>query len=498
MRDVAAGRRPLSRGIIHVAVALSVAFGLLAGAAGYWGVVRAPDLVRSPYDPAVIAAARTVPRGQILDRDGKVLARNKKDANGEYYRVYAGPAISHVVGYDSRRYGTAGLERSFDAELAGLAGDPLRDAFRKFGATPYDPKDLTLSLSYDLQRAAVRALGKDRGAIVMLDPRTGEILALASTPTYDASAIADPATADAAFTALADDKSQPLLPRATQGRYVPGSVFKIVTAVAGLGSGAITPATTYKEQPKAERQGLLVDGFRIRDGHHAQTGSTALDLVGATEVSCNIWYALTGLATGGENLERYADRMGFDAPLPFELPTAISQVTNGDGSAPGGFADDVELANAAYGQAETVVTPLQMALVAATVANDGVLMKPHLVTSMAGKDGGSRAIEPEQMARVIEAAEARDINAAMVAAVEGDLGRLFTTGAKVPGITTAGKSGTAELGGTGEPHSWFIGFAPAEAPTVAIAVLVEQAGRGGEVAAPIAGDLMTRYLRGAP
>ncbi len=498
MRTSGSGGRPLSRGIMHVFVALSLAFGILGGAVAYWGVIKAPDLVRSPYDPAVIAASRTVPRGQILDRDGKVLARNKKDANGELYRVYASTAISHVVGYASRRYGTAGLERAFDAELSGLAGDPLADAFRKFGATPYDPKDLTLSLSYDLQRAAVRALGKDRGAIVMLDPRSGEILALASTPTYDASAIADPATADSTFAALIDDKTQPLLPRATQGRYVPGSVFKIVTAVAGLGSGAITPETTYKEQPKAEQDGLLVDGFRIRDGHHPQTGKKALDFVEATEVSCNIWYALTGLAIGGVDLKRYADRMGFDAPLPFELPTATSQVTNGDGSGPGGFADDVELANAAYGQAETVVTPLQMALVAATVANDGALMRPRLVTSLTGKSGQPRVFGPERMGQVIDPSDARDINRAMVEAVEGDLGRQFTTGAKVQGITTAGKSGTAELGGTGEPHSWFIGFAPAEAPTVAIAVLVEQAGRGGEVAAPIAGDLMTRYLRGTP
>jgi peptidoglycan glycosyltransferase len=498
MRGSGTSVRPLSRGIVHVFVVLAVAFGILGGAAGYWGIVRAPDLVRSPYDPAVIAASRTVPRGQILDRDGKVLARNKKDANGELYRVYASTAVSHVVGYASRRYGTAGIERAFDAELSGLAGDPLADAFRKFGTTPYDPKDLTLSLSYDLQRAAVRALGKDRGAIVMLDPRSGEILAMASTPTYDASAIADPATADSTFAELIDDKDQPLLPRATQGRYVPGSVFKIVTAVAGLGSGAVTPATTYKEQPKAEKDGLLVDGFRVRDGHHPQTGNKALDFVEATEVSCNIWYALTGLATGGGDLKRYADRMGFDAPLPFDLPTAVSQVTNGDGSEPGGFADDVELANAAYGQAETVVTPLQMALVAATVANDGTLMRPRLVTSLVGKSGQPRVLGPERMAQVIDAADARDITRAMVEAVEGDLGRQFTTGAKVPGVTTAGKSGTAELGGTGEPHSWFIGFAPAEAPTVAIAVLVEKAGRGGEVAAPIAGDLMTRYLRAAP
>jgi peptidoglycan glycosyltransferase len=330
----------------------------------------------------------------------------------------------------------------------------------------------------------------------MLDPHNGEILALASTPTYSASALTDPAQADATFKALQADKDQPLLPRATLGRYVPGSVFKIVTAIAGLGSGSITPQTTYKQQPAAERDGLVVNGFRIRDGHHLFTGNKALDLVGATEVSCNIWYALTGLKTGGANLVDYAGRLGFGAPIPFDLPTAVSQVTNGSGDAPGGFVDDVELANAAYGQAETFVTPLQMALVAGTVANGGELMRPRLVTAISGKRG-SRAVEPESLRRVIDPAEAGAIRDAMVAAVEGEFGRRFTTGAKVPGVTTAGKSGTAELGGSGEPHSWFIGFAPAEAPTVAIAVLVEQAGRGAEVAAPIAGDLMQYWLERA-
>jgi peptidoglycan glycosyltransferase len=172
-------------------------------------------------------------------------------------------------------------------------------------------------------------------------------------------------------------------------------------------------------------------------------------------------------------------------------------VTDGGGSQPGGFSDDVELANAAYGQAETFVTPLQMALVASTVANAGELMKPRLVTSVTGQSG-TRTIGPSSMGRVISTEDAASINAAMVAAVEGDLGRQFTTGAAVPGVTTAGKSGTAELGGTGEPHSWFIGFAPAEDPQIVIAVIVEQAGRGGEVAAPIAGKLMQRYLQGTP
>jgi peptidoglycan glycosyltransferase len=496
MLNTGTTRRPLGRTTVHVLIVISAAFALLAGAVGYWGIVEAPDLVRSPNDAAVIAAARTVPRGLIKDRTGKVLADNEKDKNGESHRVYAGRQISQVIGYASTTYGRAGLERAYDAELTGLAGDPVSDALAKFGADRYDPKDLTLSLSWDLQKAAVSALGKRRGAVVMLDPSTGEVLALASTPTYDASAIADPDTAKATFEALQDDPSQPLLPRATLGRYVPGSIFKIVTAVAGLGSGAITPETTYKEQPPAEKTGLLVDGFRVRDGHHPSTGSTPLDLTGATEVSCNIYYALTGLATGGEDLVAYADRMGFDKTLPFDLPTAVSQVTNGDGTKPGGFTDDVELANAAYGQAETFVTPLQMALVASTIANDGELIQPRLVTAMTGENSGTTTIGPKSMGRVLSATNAKAITTAMVAAVEGDLGRQFTTGAKVPGVTTAGKSGTAELGGSGEPHSWFIGFAPAQDPKIAIAVLVEQAGRGAEVAAPIAGDLMTMYLEG--
>ena len=485
-------RRPLGRTIVHVALVLALAFGTLAAAGGYWAVLRAPELTRSPFDAAVIAAARTVPRGTIVDRTGEWLARNEADENDELFRVYRGASISHVVGYASPRYGRAGLELTYDAELAGLAGDPVSDALRKFGGDPYDPKDLTLSLSLELQRAAVESLGDFRGAVVVLDPRSGEVLALASKPTFDASAITDPTTADATFEGLRDDEAEPLLPRATLGRYVPGSVFKIVTAMAGLGSGAIDPSTTFDEQPGAEEDGLLVEGFRVQDGHHPETGDRALDLIGATEVSCNIWYALTGLETGGADLVDYAGRLGFGAPLPFDLPTAVSQVTNATGEQPGGFVDDVELANAAYGQAETFVTPLQMALVAATVANGGELMRPQLVTAITGK-GGTRSVG-SSIDRVIDGGDADAITAAMVEAVEGDLGQRFTNGAAVPGVTTAGKSGTAELGGTGEPHSWFIGFAPAEDPRVAIAVLVEQAGRGGEVAAPIAGDLMTQAL----
>jgi len=275
---------------------------------------------------------------------------------------------------------------------------------------------------------------------------------------------------------------------------VPGSVFKIVTAVAGLGSGAITPSTTFPQQPGAEKNGLVVDGFRIVDPPKPDDVNTTIALDTAVEVSDNIWFALAGLKIGGVALNDWAERLGFNASIPFDLPTAVSQVTNGGGSIGGGFKDRVELANAAYGQGETLVTPLQMALVAATIANDGVTMKPRLVTSTVSAKSGAHDVGASELRGVLSADQAHAIRDAMIQAVEGQYGREFTTGAAVPGITTAGKSGTAQLGGSGEPNSWFIGFAPANDPQVAIAVVVEHGGRGGERAAPLAGQLMKAFF----
>jgi peptidoglycan glycosyltransferase len=485
-------RRPVSRSITHVGLTLTIAFGVLAGWAGYWQVFRSPDLSTAADNPGVIAAARNVVRGKIVDRDGKVLATTKRDANGDPYRVYPERSVSAVVGYASRRFGTAGLERSYAAELIGLSNpDPIRNLLKKFETDPSDPQTLTLSLSLALQKAAVKGLGNDSGAVVMLDPRTGEVLVLASTPTFDASAIANPATEEQGFAEVRDAASQPLLNRATQGRYVPGSVFKIVTAIAALGSGAIDASTTFPNQAKAETDGLVVSGFRIRE--HPGVPARTLDLAHATEVSSNIFFALTGLKTGGANLAEYATKLGFAGDVGFDLPVAPSQVTNGKGNQPGGFLDDAELANASYGQAETFVTPFEMALVAATVANGGELMRPHLVTALTGRSG-TRTVAPESLRRVISQDQAAAVNAAMVRAVEGSLGRQFTPGAAVPGIITAGKSGTAELGGSGEPHSWFIGFAPANDPQIAIAVLVERGGRGAERAVPLGGSLLRAYF----
>jgi peptidoglycan glycosyltransferase len=488
-----AGRRiGIGAALGRVAMVLGFAFGSLALGAGYWQVIESANLSTSGDDAAVIAAARNVLRGEIFDRDGVRLAWNKRDQNNEPYRVYASNALSGVLGYATRQFGTSGLENAWNAQLSGVvSADPLRELTRKFRADPSDPESLRTSLVLQLQDAAVEAMGRTRGAVVMLDPRTGEVLALVSTPTYDASAVSNPQTSAKTFDKLRADDRMPLLPRATQGLYVPGSSFKIVTSMAALGSGAITTATTYANQPKAEKTGWLIDGYRVRDGHHLFTGDKALDFREAIEVSCNIYFAETGVRTGGEALADYADRAGFGAALPFDLPTEVSQVTNGGGALPGGFADRVELANAAYGQAEVLATPLQMALVAATIANNGTLMRPHLVLESTGK-AGTTTVGPSPMGQVVAPGIAHEIAAAMRLAVNGDWGRGFTAGAAVRGMVVAGKSGTAELG-SGRPHSWFIGFAPYDNPQVAIAVLVEHSGGGTVRASPIAGELLRAW-----
>jgi penicillin-binding protein A len=490
---------PVASRVGGLAMALVLAFGLVAAGASYWQVFRADELASSPTDAGVLALSQGAPRGRILDRSGRVLASSRVAKDGTSYRVYADDSISHPVGYASAVYGASGLELAYGAQLTGTGGaDPLSRAVAKF-LPPADRRlDLRTSLSLPLQQLAVRLLGHDRGSVVMLDPRNGEVLAMASTPTFDASALADPATAEATWGALRGAKDSPLLDRAIQGRYVPGSVFKIVTAIAGLGSGSVAATTTFPQQPGSEKTGLVVDGFTIEDGHHPFTGSTALDFAGATEVSCNIWYALAGLQTGGANLDAFSRRLGFGAPIPFDLPTAASQITNGGGPLPGGFQDDVELANAAYGQAEVLATPLQMALVAGAVANGGILMEPRLVTATVDREGHATPVPSRSLGQVIDAGKDALITGAMTRAVEGTWGRLFTDGAQVPGVPVAGKSGTAQLGGTGEPHSWFIGFAPAAAPTVAIAVLVEQGGRGGERASPLAGQMLRAYFAATP
>jgi penicillin-binding protein A len=445
-------------------------------------------------NPLTLAAARQAPRGSILDVNGEVLARNVRVEGAEPLRRYPHPVAAPVVGYRSIIFGTAGLERAFDAQLTGLrslrSGDEF---FRKFRAQPYDPNDLLLSLDLRLQQSAADALGERHGAVVAIEPATGRVLAMVSSPTFDPNRVVDPDRGRRYVTRLREQEDSPLLNRATQGLYVPGSVFKIVTATAGLASGSIHPDTVFEDQPEEYETGFLVSGFRIRDFPRNFQTEHPLDFYEATEVSSNIWFAHVGLETGAGNLLEWAGRYGFGERIPFELNTQPSQVTGGGGPLEG-FIDRVELANAAYGQGEVLVTPLQMSLVAATIANEGLLMRPKLVDQLRAQSGTVTDVRPQAWRQVLQPNTAGIIGDAMQLAVEGRFGRRLAGRAKVEGVPTAGKSGTAQLGDGSDPHSWFIGYAPADSPRIAIAVIVEHGGAGAQRAVPMGGDLMQRYL----
>jgi penicillin-binding protein A len=485
---------PISSSLLRLSLAIIVAYGALAGGLAYWQVVEAQRLTADPRNPLMLAAVRQAPRGSILDANGTVLARNVRGRASDPLREYPVPEAAPVVGYRSLIFGTSGLERAYDAQLTGLRSlRPGDEFFRKFRAQPYDPYSLVLSLDARLQVAAARALGDRHGAVVAIEPASGRVLAMVSTPTFDPNRVVDPERGRRYVARLRERDDSPLLNRATQGLYVPGSVFKIVTASAGLASGAIRPDTTYENQPDEYETGFLISGFRIRDYPRNFQTDEPLDFYEATEVSSNIWYAHAGLDTGTRNLLEWSQRFGFGEQLPFELSTQASQVTGGQGALDG-FLDRVELANAAYGQGQVLVTPLQMALVAATIANDGQLMRPRLVDAMHSERGDITEVRPEAWRQVVSAADARIIGEAMQLAVEGEFGQILAGRAKVAGVPTAGKSGTAQLGGDQDPHSWFIGFAPADDPQIAIAVIVEHGGAGAQRAVPMAGNLMERYL----
>lgn len=484
----------IGTGLLRVAAVLFVGYLAVVVGAGWWQLVQAGPLTDDPRDPLRARVDRTVARGRILDARGVVVAGNTTREDGTRARRYRFPVMAPITGYHSVLLGTAGLERSYDPQLSGMDGLTAGGgALRKLRDDPYRPVDLVLSVDVRFQRLAARLLGDRRGAVVAIEPSTGRILALVSTPGYDPARLADPRTARSYLARLRRDVDAPLLDRATQGLYVPGSVFKLVTAVAALGSGAVDAGTTFADQPRESVRGLRVDGARLRDAPRTVQLDHPLDLAEAMEVSSNVWFAHAAIEAGPEAMVDAARRLGLDAVFDVGLPAVAGQVNGGDGPR-AGFGSELELASAGFGQGEVLVTPLHMALVAATIANDGVLLAPSLVDRMEQHDGRRVERRPRVVARVMSSGVAGVIRAAMTNAVEGEFAGPYAGGAKVPGVRTAGKSGTAELAPGEAPHSWFTGFAPAGDPRIAIAVVVENGGSGSSAAVPIGGRLMRAWL----
>jgi peptidoglycan glycosyltransferase len=453
----------VDRAIGRLRTLFFVLFALLAVRQLQIALFEAPRLDADSRNPrrADIASGR----GTIVARDGTPLAITR---NGK--RVYPlGSITAHVIGYASPRYGTAGLEDAFDRALtpATTAGGWNEiSSLLSGGRSAPQGAEIVTTLDLGVQRALAAALGRRaRAAGVVMDPRSGAVIALAAMPVFD------PNTLDRNWKALVADSASPLLDRSTSGLYPPGSTFKIVTAGDALDAGLITPATTF-----VDTGGLTVGNFVVRNDQSEVTGTQ--NLTGAFALSSNVDFATIALKIGVERWFDYAAKWGLGQPVNFDVPVARDRLPPRDEVTPS------VLAQLGFGQASLLVTPIRMALIAATIADGGRTPRPYLVRSIAGSET-SLATAREQLAAPLGTEAANEVRDLMVAVVQHGTG----TAAALPGVTVAGKTGTA-TNPHGPAHSWFVAFAPAQAPRVVVAVIVENAGYGAAVAAPIVRDVL--------
>ena len=409
------------------------------------------------YDarPATLARA-SEGRGRLLDRHGAVLAEAEPGRRWGQ-RAPLGAAALHAVGYASREYGLGGLTRVYDARLCGLApADEARDLFRRAA-----PEDVRLTLDAGLQRAAFEALGGRKGAAIALDPRTGEILALVSSPS------ADPADLRAA---MRDRANAPLFNRATQGLYPPGSVLKPFVAALAL------------ERGKAGRYVCPARGWApaaytkpIRDTHRHPAGEDLLGLRTAFAESSNIWFAKAATACGWPAFRDALTRCGLDQGYTLAR-SGRRLYASEPGHLPNLDAAPNRVAYLGFGQGDLLLTPLHIAALTAALANDGTLAPPHL--------GPGAPTAPK---RIFSPTVARHVRALMRRSVTHGTSRAIA----IPGLPVAGKTGTAET--SGPDHAWFTCYAPADNPQIVITVLIEHGGFGAATALPIAKRLLQTW-----
>lgn len=438
---------------------------------GYVGVFWGPRLIAHPYNRRLAAAEAQIQRGNIYDRQGVILAQSREGKR--YYPL--GKLAAHPVGFVSALYGKAGLEAVLDPYLLGRApGDRVRAFWDRLRGKPTVGNDVVVTLDARLQRQAAQLLAGRRGAVVALNPRSGAILAMASSPAFDPNRIEE------SYPAVQGEREAPLFNRATQGAYPPGSTFKLVTAAAALAAARSNAERMFECQGS-----IAVDGFVLRDT--VVHGRVSFER--ALAESCNSTFALLGLEVGAQRLYRAARSFGFEQN-PWEgTATPFWPYRPGSLTSPERMSRPL-LASSAIGQGEVLVSPLQMALVAAAIANGGIIMRPCFVERILDPSGRELyRNEPRVWLKATDSGVAEIIMKAMVTAVREGTGRE----AFLPGVSVAGKTGSAQ-NPHGDAHAWFIGFAPAEDPRVAVAVIIENGGSGGSVAAPVARELLALAL----
>jgi penicillin-binding protein A len=484
----------VNRAIRRVGIAVSVLLLVLVGQLTYLQVVDANNLKNNPLNVRRQIDEFNRPRGQILTSDGAIVATSIKTTGGDfkYQRTYPLPDLfAEVSGYQSFLVGNTGVEESYDKVLTGRdQGLQLSDIGGLFTGKN-NTGNVVLSISQKGQQAAADALGGQRGSVVAIDVRTGEIVAMFSNPTFNPNLMAshDTQVVQATYNALNTDPTKPALPRAFAELYPPGSSFKVITSAGVLDTGLATPlAPIY---PVVESIPLPQTTDRLFNfGGEFCGGNLTESLVH----SCNTTFGQIGLDLGNAFVPAINNcGVGVGAP-PLDLPGAVGST----GPAAGSFdANKSFFAKDAIGQQDVAVTPLEMALAVAGIANGGTIMAPHVVHEIQDSDGATlKTIENKAWKTCITPQNARALTDMMVAVVDRGTG----TGAQIPGVTVAGKTGTAQNAGS-SPHAWFVAFAPAENPQYAISVIVENGGKsggddatGGAIAAPIAKQVLEALL----
>ena len=428
-------------------------------------------------------------RGSILVGRRAVARSVSTDERLRYLRVYSdGPMYAPVTGYYSV-YGATGIEKSEDELLTGEDDRLFVDRLTTlFSGQQQQGGNVVLTLDAEAQRAAFEGLDGQEGAVAAIDPRTGAILALASSPSFDPNLLAshDPTEVSDNYERLRKNPGDPLLNRSIQQIYPPGSLFKVVVSAAALSSGEYDPDS---EIPGPAVLDLPDTSATIGNYFDGPCLGGSVTLTEALAISCNTAFARIGLDLGDEALREQSERFGFNERL--DIPLSVSpSIYPPDLNAP-------QTAQSAIGQYDVRSTPLQMAMVAAGVANDGVVMTPYLVAEERAPDLSALSItEPEPLSRAVSSEVAGELRDMMVTVVSNGTGG----SAAIPGVSVGGKTGTAQDGNR-PPHVWFMAFAPAEDPQVAVAVIVENGGRlgdaatGGAVAGPIAREVMEAVLQ---
>jgi peptidoglycan glycosyltransferase len=468
-----------------------VLFMALIAMTSYNSVINADAYRTEAHNRRPQIEEQRVHRGVIRARDGSVLARSVLEDSGLYTRRYSdtGAAFAHAVGYDYLRTGHAGLEREYNDELTGKRSE-LTSIVDELRGRQRVGDSLVTNLDPEAQRVAIAALQGRKGSVVAIEPASGKVRVMVSSPGYDPNTLDRPGV----YTKLAtDDANSPLLNRATQGGYVPGSTFKVLTAAAALDSGKYTPDSVLNGDSPQDISGVPM----ANDGDESYGD---IPLSTAMQFSVNTVFGQIGESLGKDTMGEYMRRFGFYAKPPLDYPEdeMIASGERLDGRLLPMTSDQVDVGRVAIGQDKLAVTPLQMAMVVAAVANRGVLMEPRLTERIVDPDGRVRRVEPSELGRPISADAAEQLNLMMRSVVESGTG----TAVQLPGIQVAGKTGTAQVGtvGSNVTQPSFVAFAPADDPRIAIAVTVErsQGGFGGTVAAPIARAVLESLLNEAP